>query len=166
MFVEVSRRARVVLLALVVGLGGSATLEARPPSENLKIWLDAGAGVIEQAGSVAVCEDQAPDPPFNDAIFHLKFLFLGESEETVNSCKDACDSDDSGDDDFTDDIKSLRVLFLGQGAIPGPGLRPDESHPCGVDPTPDDEATCVSYDAACPQSHEGLRPAASTGVNP
>lgn len=31
-----------------------------PPSENLKIWLDAGAGVIQQAESVAVCKTRRP----------------------------------------------------------------------------------------------------------
>ena len=91
---------------------------------------------------------------FNDAIFHLRFLFLGENEDTVNSCKDACDSDDSGADDFTDDINSLRVLFLGQGEIPEPGPQPDESHPCGPDPTLEtpEELTCESYapTIACP----------------
>ena len=35
---------------------------------------------------------------FNDAICHLRFLFLGENEDTVNGCKDAGDSNDSGDD--------------------------------------------------------------------
>ena len=91
---------------------------------------------------------------FNDAIFHLRFLFLGENEDIVNTCRDACDSDDSGADDFTDDINSLRVLFLGQGEIPEPGPQPDESHPCGPDPTLEtpEELTCESYapTIACP----------------
>ena len=96
--------------------------------------------------------DQSGKLDFNDAIFHLRFLFLGENEAVVNSCRDACDSDDSGDDDFTDDINSLEFLFLGQGAIPVPGPLQDESHPCGEDPSTEDEATCVSYTPtiACP----------------
>ena len=98
--------------------------------------------------------DQSGKLDFNDAIFHLRFLFLGENEETVNACRDACDSDDSGADDFTDDINSLRFLFLGQGDIPSPGPQPDESHPCGTDPTTEDpeELTCESYTptVACP----------------
>ena len=55
-------------------------------------------------------------------------------------------------DDFTDDINSLRFLFLGQGEILAPGPLPDESHPCGLDPTARDDATCESYspDVACP----------------
>lgn len=96
--------------------------------------------------------DQSGQLDFNDAIFHLKFLFLGENDDVVNSCRDACDSDDSGADDFTDDINSLRFLFLGQGEILAPGPLPDESHPCGSDPTGGDDATCESYspDVACP----------------
>lgn len=89
---------------------------------------------------------------FNDAIFHLKFLFLGEGEDKVNSCRDACGSDDSGEDDFTDDINSLQFLFLGQGAIPEPGPLPDSSYSCGVDPTMDDAVDCTAYEpvVACP----------------
>ena len=98
--------------------------------------------------------DQSGKLDFNDAIFHLRFLFLGENEDTVNSCKDACDSDDSGSDDFTDDINTLRFLFLGQGDIPAPGPLPDESHPCGGDPTEEspEELTCAAYEStiACP----------------
>ena len=98
--------------------------------------------------------DQSGTLDFNDAIFHLRFLFLGENEDIVNTCRDACDSDDSGADDFTDDINSLRVLFLGQGEIPEPGPQPDESHPCGPDPTLEtpEELTCESYapTIACP----------------
>lgn len=98
--------------------------------------------------------DQSGKVDFNDAIFHLRFLFLGENEDTVNGCKDACDSDDSGADDFTDDINTLRFLFLGQGSIPEPGPMPDESHPCGSDPTVEDpeELTCETYEPAiaCP----------------
>ena len=93
--------------------------------------------------------DQSGKLDFNDAIFHLRFLFLGENEDMVNTCRDACDSDDSGTDDFTDDINSLEFLFLGQGAIPAPAPLPDETHPCGVDPT-EDELTCVSYGGECP----------------
>ena len=78
------------------------------------------------------------------------FCFSVMNEDEVNSCKDACDSDDSGADDFTDDINLLKVLFLGQGEILPPGILEDESHPCGVDPTQDDETTCVSYEAPCP----------------
>ena len=89
--------------------------------------------------------DQSGKADFNDAIFHLKFLFLGENEDKVNSCKDACDSDDSGADDFTDDIHLLKFLFLGQGEIPFPGILADESHPCGADPTEGDTANCVAY---------------------
>ena len=98
--------------------------------------------------------DQSGKVDFNDAIFHLRFLFLGENEDTVNGCKDACDSDDSGADDFTDDINTLRFLFLGQGEVPSPGPMPDESHPCGVDPTEEspEELTCEEYAPAiaCP----------------
>ena len=98
--------------------------------------------------------DQSGKVDFNDAIFHLRFLFLGENEEIVNSCKDACDADDSGTDDFTDDINTLKVLFLGQGEIPAPGPMPDESHPCGTDPTIEtpEELTCETYapKIACP----------------
>lgn len=49
-----------------------------------------------------------------------RFLFLGENEGVVNSCKDACDSDDSGSDDFTDDINILKVLFSGGVLFPLP----------------------------------------------
>ena len=108
--------------------------EDLPPSELFR------RGDCDQSGTV----------DFNDAIFHLKFLFLGENEDEVNSCRDACDSDDSGADDFTDDINTLRFLFLGQGEIPPPGILADESHPCGVDLTQDDETTCVTYEAPCP----------------
>lgn len=96
--------------------------------------------------------DQSGKVDFNDAIFHLRFLFLGENEDVVNGCRDACDSDDSGADDFTDDINTLQVLFLGQGGIPAPGPLPDESHPCGSDPTEGDTADCVVYTPAiaCP----------------
>ena len=98
--------------------------------------------------------DQSGKLDFNDAIFHLRFLFLGENESVVESCRDACDSDDSGADDFTDDINSLRFLFLGQGDIPTPGPMPDEFHPCGVDPTVEspEELPCVEYTPtfACP----------------
>ena len=109
--------------------------------------------------------DQSGKVDFNDAIFHLRFLFLGENEEIVNSCKDACDSDDSGVDDFTDDINTLKVLFLGQGDIPAPGPMPDESHPCGVDPTNEDnpatpdileELTCEAYDPLARDPQNGL----------
>ena len=89
--------------------------------------------------------DQSGKADFNDAIFHLKFLFLGEQEDLVNSCRDSCDSDDSGSDDFTDDIHLLRFLFLGQGTIPSPGILPDESHPCGPDLTAEDEVSCEVY---------------------
>ena len=80
------------------------------------------------------------------------FCFSEMNEDEVNSCKDACDSDDSGTGDFTDDINTLKVLFLGQGTIPAPGPLPDESHPCGEDPTEGDESNCVQYDPtiACP----------------
>ena len=98
--------------------------------------------------------DQSGTVDFNDAIFHLKFLFLGENEDIVNGCKDACDSDDSGADDFTDDINTLKVLFLGQGEIPEPSPLPDETHPCGLDPTLEepDELTCETYEPTigCP----------------
>jgi hypothetical protein len=98
--------------------------------------------------------DQSGKADFNDAIFHLRFLFLGDNTEVVEGCPDACDSDDSGDDDFTDDINLLKFLFLGQGTIPDPGPLPDESHPCGLDPTLEDpeELTCDTYlpTIACP----------------
>ena len=91
--------------------------------------------------------DQSGEVDFNDAIFHLKFLFLGENEDEMARCPDACDSDDSGDDDFTDDINLLKFLFLGQGTIPTPGPLPDESHPCGTDLTLEtpEELPCTSY---------------------
>ena len=96
--------------------------------------------------------DQSGKVDFNDAIFHLRFLFLGDNEDLVNGCPDACDSDDSGDDDFTDDINTLRVLFLGQGQIAPPAPLPDESHPCDSDPTDDDDLPCETYVpvVACP----------------
>ena len=129
-------------------VGGTQTLEF----DNLKIsrlgGSDGGTGF--RRGDC----DQSGKVDFNDAIFHLRFLFLGENEDIVNACKDACDSDDSGADDFTDDINILKVLFLGQGSIPEPGPFPDESHPCGSDPTLEEpeELTCESYEAAieCP----------------
>lgn len=91
--------------------------------------------------------DQSGKTDFNDAIFHLRFLFLGDNTETVESCPDACDTDDSGEDDFTDDINLLRFLFLGQGAIPTPGPLADETQPCGLDPTLEDpeELPCTTY---------------------
>ena len=59
-----------------------------------------------------------------------------------------------GTDDFTDDNNTLKVLFLGQGDIPHPGPLPDESHPCGTDPTSEDpgELTCDTYEPtlSCP----------------
>ena len=132
--------------------GNSQTLEF----DNLTIAALSGDPVVGPVGTQfrrGDC-DQSGKVDFNDSIFHLRFLFLGENEDTVNSCRDACDSDDSGTDDFTDDINSLRVLFLGQGAIPEPGPLPDESHPCGVDPTTEDpeELTCEEYVPviACP----------------
>ena len=96
--------------------------------------------------------DQSGKVDFNDAIFHLRFLFLGENEALVNGCRDACDSDDSGADDFTDDINTLQFLFLGQGEIPDPGPRSDDSHPCGPDTTADELVDCSSYApaVACP----------------
>ena len=96
--------------------------------------------------------DQSGVADFNDAIFHLEFLFLGENEDEVNLCRDACDSDDNGVDDFTDDIHLLKFLFLGQGEIPFPGVLADRPHPCGLDPTERDETICVKYDPAveCP----------------
>jgi len=98
--------------------------------------------------------DQSGKADFNDAIFHLRFLFLGDNSETVESCPDACDTDDSGEDDFTDDINLLKFLFLGQGTIPTPGPLPDESHPCGTDLTLEtpEELPCTSYSPAigCP----------------
>ena len=105
-------------------------------------------GVVFRRGDC----DQSGALDFNDAIFHLKFLFLGENEDQVNLCRDACDSDDSGTDDFTDDINSLKFLFLGQGDIPSPGPLPDESHPCGTDLTEGDTTDCVDYSPtiACP----------------
>ena len=116
----------------------SAETEATPESR----------GVVFRRGDC----DHSGVLDFNDAIFHLRFLFLGENQDGANRCRDACDSDDSGEDDFNDDIHSLKVLFLGQGEIPFPGLLPDDSHPCGVDPTMDDVAGCVVYEAtiACP----------------
>ena len=90
--------------------------------------------------------DQSGKLDFNDAIYHLRFLFLGENETQVDICSDACDADDSGMDDFTDDIHILKVLFLGQGVIPPPGPLEDEAHPCGVDPSDEDETTCETYD--------------------
>ena len=115
---------------------------------NAKYFEEDVSGPVFRRGDC----DQSGKVDFNDAIFHLKFLFLGENEDEVNSCKDACDSDDSGTGDFTDDINTLKVLFLGQGTIPAPGPLPDESHPCGEDPTEGDEANCLTYTPveACP----------------
>ena len=125
---------------------------------TIEAWINDGAEVVSSGDVVCApvfrrgdC-DQSGKLDFNDAIFHLRFLFLGENEPEVESCRDACDSDDSGSDDFTDDINSLRFLFLGQGAIPSPGPLPDESHPCGIDPTDDDPLSCEGYSPAiaCP----------------
>jgi len=117
---------------------------------TIKVSKISGGGTSFRRGDC----DQSGKVDFNDAIFHLRFLFLGENEDTVNSCKDACDSDDSGADDFTDDINTLKVLFLGQGSIPEPGPLPDETHPCGEDPTKEDpeELTCDAYvpEITCP----------------
>lgn len=128
------------------GPGTSQTMEF----DNLTITGGAGGGTGFRRGDC----DQSGKVDFNDAIFHLRFLFLGENDEIVNGCKDACDSDDSGSDDFTDDINTLRFLFLGQGSIPEPGPLPDETHPCGADPTVEapEELTCETYEAAvaCP----------------
>ena len=92
--------------------------------------------------------DQSGGVDFTDFIFFLKYEFLGEEEDVVNSCHDACDTDDSGDDDFTDSIVGLTYLFLGGVEIPAPGPLPDEAHPCGTDPT-EDELTCRSYKPDC-----------------
>ena len=69
------------------------------------------------------------------------FCFSVMNEDEVNSCKDACDSDDSG----TDDINILRVLFLEQGTVPAPGPLPDESHPCCEGPTESAESNSLTY---------------------
>ena len=113
---------------------------------TIEAFVASGPGVPEALFRRGDC-DQSGTVDFNDAIFHLRFLFLGENEDTVNGCKDACDSNDSGADDFTDDINTLKVLFLGQGVIPEPGPLLDETHPCGLDPTLEepDELTCETY---------------------
>ena len=79
--------------------------------------------------------DQSGKVDFNDAICHLRFLFLGENEDTVNRCKDSSDSDERGADDFTDDINTLQVLLLGNGKIVDPSLLADETNACGADLT-------------------------------
>ena len=126
----------------------TSSIKIQPALDGGTLTREQSDGTVFRRGDC----DQSGRLDFNDAVFHLQFLFLGENEETVNSCRDACDSDDSGTDDFTDDINSLRFLFLGEGDIPSPGPQPDESQPCGLDPTEDDEADCVQYDPtiACP----------------
>jgi hypothetical protein len=92
--------------------------------------------------------DQSGEVDFNDAIFHLKYLFLGENGEVVDTCRDACDSNDSGDDNFSDDIGTLKYLFLGTSVIPAPGV-----DSCGLDPTEGsngDIRTCETYAPTVP----------------
>ena len=64
----------------------------------------------------------------SDAVSTLSHLFAGGAEP---GCLDAADADDSGVVDITDPIFLLGVLFLGQGALPAPGLA------CGPDVTAD-----------------------------
>ena len=71
----------------------------------------------------------------SDAIFVLKFLFLGEDSPT---CAKAADIDDSGNLNITDGVFLLKFLFVGTRAIPSPA---DE---CGEDPTAD-ELSCFYF---------------------
>ena len=57
---------RAFVLGIALFLADNGTLSAQPPMENLKLWLDAGEGTIEQGGSVAVWEDQSTEGPFHD----------------------------------------------------------------------------------------------------
>ena len=75
----------------------------------------------------------------SDVVHHL----LGIFREGTIGCDDACDSNDDGTLDVSDAISALRVLFLGQGSIPGPGMKG-----CGTDPT-GDELGCEQYES-CP----------------
>lgn len=95
--------------------------------------------------------DQDGAVTFGDSIKHLEFEFLGQNGELIEKCRDASDVDDSGDDDFNDDIVRLRFLFLGTGSIAAPAPT-ENDHPCGVDPTVDDDVDCAEYSptVACP----------------
>ncbi|MBI4600620.1 MAG: hypothetical protein HY721_01535 [Planctomycetes bacterium] len=77
----------------------------------------------------------------SDAIFLLGHLFLGGAEPR---CLDAADSNDDASLDVADSIHLLLSLF-GAGAELVPPLACD-----GLDPTPDDRLTCISY-SACPR---------------
>jgi hypothetical protein len=74
-----------------------------------------------------------------DAIFILKYLFLGGQEP---GCLDAADFDDTGDLDLTDAVLILNFLFRGVDLSEPPG-----PYECGNDPTRDDFPHCV--DPSC-----------------
>ncbi len=76
----------------------------------------------------------------SDAVFELRFLFLGGPEPL---CLDAADANDNGHVDIADPIFVLNFLFGGGPAPPPPGPLT-----CGDDPTTDAFPLCLT--AACP----------------
>ena len=103
-------------------------------------------------GLVATAADGAVDLEWDDNLdLDLQFYSVYRSEMSGSNFAVIAQPTESDYQD-TDVVHSLKVLFLGQGEIPFPGLLPDDSHPCGVDPTMDDVAGCVVYEAtiACP----------------
>jgi hypothetical protein len=89
----------------------------------------------------------------SDAVFTLRFLFLGGDP---GSCADAADANDDGAVDLSDPVHLLNYLFLGGPEPPPPGLT------CGGDPTPD-LLGCAEYPSCAPGSGAddlaGIRPA-------
>ncbi|MBI4601106.1 MAG: hypothetical protein HY721_04010 [Planctomycetes bacterium] len=71
----------------------------------------------------------------SDAVFTVRYLFLGGEEP---SCRDAADADDDGLLSLADPVYLLNRLFRGGPPPPAPG---DD---CGPDPTAD-ELDCASH---------------------
>jgi hypothetical protein len=70
-----------------------------------------------------------PKVDISDAVYTLRFLFMGEGDPP---CLDAADVNDDGEVNITDPIYLLSYLFQGGPEIPAPGaLEP------GIDGTPD-----------------------------
>jgi hypothetical protein len=76
----------------------------------------------------------------SDAVRILGYLFTGDAEP---ACLDAADANDSAAVDISDPIYLLGHLFLG-GPAPDDPFDPEGT--CGVDPTPLDGLSCLSYE--------------------
>lgn len=75
----------------------------------------------------------------SDAIALLNYMFFGKSKPT---CLKAADSNDSGEINITDPIHLISTIFLGE-----PSVQPFPN--CGVDPTEEDELTCMKGPDIC-----------------